>query len=204
MKPLLRFIALFPEQKRVELYMTSCRVAIGMMTNNARLTDPPVPLTEVTEHLDQLEKDQELARRRAAGAAQQRDVSLAVVRNDMRLLKAFVQSVADSHMDESEAIITSAGMRVAKRRQRGKPPVAAKRGKAPGDVVLQAKALPRPVQYRWQMSSDQEVWTDLPETFLPSTTVSGLTAVTVYYFRLRTVTHDGLSDWSTVVSVIVH
>ena len=122
----------------------------------------------------------------------------------MRLLKAYVQSVADANAAESESIIKSVGMDVGQNSSRTKPTIAVKQGKAPGSVVLEAKALPRPVQYRWQMSTDQKTWTDLPETFKAKTTIYGLTPATVYSFRLRTVTNDGPSDWSVVVSTIVH
>lgn len=70
--------------------------------------------------------------------------------------------------------------------------------------MLDARALRRPVQYRWQMSTDQQAWTDLPESFNASTTVEGLTAATIYYFRLRTLTKKGASDWSAPVSIIAH
>ena len=37
-----------------------------------------------------------------------------------------------------------------------------------------------------------------------SATVTGLTPATVYYFRFRTQTIDGLSEWSAPVSIIAH
>src|SRR6185312_13741039 len=96
------------------------------------------------------------------------------------------------------------GMDVRKKSTWSKPPVEAKQGVAPGSVMLDAKALPRPVQYRWQMSTDQATWTDLPESFKAKITAFGLTPATVYYFRLRTITNNGPSDWSMVASIIAH
>ena len=52
------------------------------------------------------------------------------------------------------------------------------------------------------MSTDQKTWTDLPETFKTRTTVEGLLPATVYSFRLRTVTNNGPSEWSSSVSVL--
>jgi hypothetical protein len=60
------------------------------------------------------------------------------------------------------------------------------------------------VQYRWQMSTDQQTWTDLPESFKTKTTVEGLAPATTYAFRLRTVTKSGPSDWSPPVTIIAH
>jgi hypothetical protein len=95
-------------------------------------------------------------------------------------------------------------MNVAKQRTWTKPPIVAKHGDAPGKVVLDAKALPKPVQYRWQMSTDQQTWTDLGETFKTKTIVEGLVPATFYSFRLRTVTNSGPSDWSAPVTIIAH
>ena len=72
-----------------------------------------------------------------------------------------------------------------------------------GTVALSAKAVKsRRVQYGWQMSVDQKTWTNLPTTLKASTVVSGLTAGTVYYFRVQTQTVAALSDWSAIVSIL--
>ena len=60
------------------------------------------------------------------------------------------------------------------------------------------------VQYGWQMSVDQKTWTTLPPTLRASTLVSGLTAGTVYYFRVQSQTVAVLSDWSAIVSIMAH
>ncbi len=95
-------------------------------------------------------------------------------------------------------------MNVGKPRSRTKLPVNVKHGDAPGRVVLDAKALPQPVQYRWQMSTDQATWTDLPECFITKSTVEGLTPATLYSFRLKTVTRNGPSEWSQPVTILAH
>jgi hypothetical protein len=115
-----------------------------------------------------------------------------------------VQSVANEAGEKAEAIVESAGMTVKKRSTRTKQPVEVKHGNAPGKVVLNAKALPKPTQYRWQMSTDQQTWTDLPETFITKTTVDGLTPATYYSFRLKTVTKNGPSEWSPPVTILAH
>jgi hypothetical protein len=198
-----RFIAVFPEASQIPQFSASCRLVVTMMTGNPNFASPMPALTQFTAHLDALDADEQLARKGGKGAVQQRNVSLGLVRNDMRLIKAYVQSVADTHpLTEAESIIHSAGMEARLRTGRIKPPVGARDGKVPGQVVLDAKALKAPVAYRWQMSTDQASWTDLPETFRAATMVAGLTPATTYYFRLRTMTREGLSEWSPVVSII--
>jgi len=199
-----RVIAVLQESAQVLHYLEQCRLIVTMMTGNPNLPNPPLSLPQVSAHLDTLDASQKLVGKGGKDAVAQRDVALTAVRIDMRLLKAYVQGEADKNLNEAASIIKSAGFDIGKARARNKPPVGAKHGQLPGRVVLECKAVPQPAQYRWQMSTDQKTWTDLPETFKAKTIVDGLTPATVYYFRLRTFTHGGLSDGSTVVSLIAH
>jgi hypothetical protein len=139
------------------------------------------------------------------GSVQNRNVALGRLRSDMRQLKASVQGAGDTNSERAAAIIESAGFKVSKRAPRNKPPIAARYGKVPGVVNVIAKAAARKATYYWSMSSDgQKSWADLPATMVCKTTVTGLTATTIYYFRVRTLTTAGLSDWSMVASIIAH
>ena len=85
------------------------------------------------------------------------------------------------------------------------PRADAQYGKVPGRIVLACQAT-RGAAYHWQMSmgTDPKAWSDLPETVRATLTVDGLTPATTCAFRLRTLTKDGLSDWSGVVTTIAH
>jgi len=202
MRTLRHSIAVPPLSRQVPQYLTACRLVVTMMSNNLSFPDPTPPLKQVSADLDALAASEDLVYKGGRGMAQQRDVDLRAVQRDLRLLKAYVQGVAEAHPTEAEAIITSAGMSVGKTRAATKPPVRARQGKVSGRVVLDATALPRPVQYCWQSSTDQKTWTDIPPSFQSRTLVDGLTPATVYFFRLRTMTRSGLSDWSPVLCVI--
>ena len=198
-------IAVLPVRaKNVPRYLTTGRFIVTMMTGNPHFPVPTPLLSEVSAALDALAAAEELALRGGKGMVAQRDVALRHAHLMMTVLKAHVQSVANADPERAEAIVQSAGMRVAKRSAWTKPPIGAKHGNAPGKVVLDARAVPKPVQYRWQMSTDQETWTDLPETFNTKTDVEGLVPATVYSFRLRTVTKNGPSEWSSPVTIIAH
>jgi hypothetical protein len=203
MNPLMNIIAVLPEgPQKVAQYLTACRLIVSMMTGNPSFPAPTPPLSEVSADLDDLAAKEELSRIRGKGMVQQRDVALRRAHGKVTLLKAYVQSTANANPDRAEAIVLSAGMSVGKPRTRTKLPVQAKHGDAPGRVVLAARALPKPVYYRWQMSTDQQTWTDLPETFKTKSVVEGLLPATVYSFRLRTVTRNGPSEWSSPVSIV--
>jgi hypothetical protein len=120
----------------------------------------------------------------------------------MRLLKEFVQILADAAGPQAVMIIESAGMTASTKAQVDKAPFAARHGRIPGRVRLDAKASRRHTTYYWQMSADQQqTWSSLPDTQVATTIVDGLTAGALYHFRFRKLTKDGLSDWSAVVSI---
>jgi hypothetical protein len=156
-------VAVLPESpQNVPRYLTSCHLIVSMMTDNPNFPEPAPPLSEVTGELNKLATCEELARKGGKGMVPERDVALRRAHNKVTVLKAYVQSVANEDPEKAEATIHSAGMNVAKPRTRTKLPIQARLGDGHGRVVLDAKALPKPVQYRWQMSTDQETWTDHP------------------------------------------
>src|SRR5262249_40862896 len=102
----------------------------------------------------------------------------------------------------AQSIIESSGMSMVKRVIQPKPPIAAKRGLVPGTASLYAKAVKGALIYQWQMSGDQKSWTDLPWSKKATTTVSGLTPATAYYFRVRILPAAGTSDWTACITHI--
>lgn len=204
MKTASRFIALIPTYKSVADFVENGRVIVSLMTGNAHVPDPTPPLSTVTSHLDILAESQKAVGKGGTAATHQRDLDFAVSSSDLRLLLAYVQNRADNNLVEAEKIITSTGFKIAKKGSRSKDTIAVKYGKIPRSVVLEAKALQRPVVYRWQMSTNQQDWTDLPESFESRSTVEGLTAGTVHAFRLRTLTRKGLSAWSDPITIVAH
>ena len=143
-------IAVLPESpESVTRYLMACRHIVSRMTGNPSFPAPTPPLSEVSTDLDALVAREELALKGGKGMAQERDVALRGAHSHMTMLKAYVQVTANAEPEKAEAIVLSSGMDVAKPRTWTKPPIEAKLGDAPGRVVLDAKALPKPVQYRW-------------------------------------------------------
>jgi hypothetical protein len=163
-----------------------------------------VPLPVVVQHLQDLDDAEQAAHHGALGAVTDRDAKLLVVQTDMGLYKACAESIANANPERGPAIIEGAGFYVVKRTKPAKPDFAARHTKAPGGVKLYAKAKKHPVSYFWQMSTNQTTWTDLPESHVASMLVSGLTPGATYAFRCRTLTKDGLSDWSASVVIMAH
>jgi hypothetical protein len=178
---------------------------VGKMKNCAGLPNPPVAYALAQTHIDELVVA-ELGTHGGGppGAASERDTKLLVVQSDMNQLIAYVESEANAHPEVGVALIEGVGLYVIKAKIPPKPDLAAKYTKVPGGAKVEAKARKGRTAYHWQMSTNQTTWSDLPETVVAYTEVDGLTPATIYYFRLRTVGVDGLSDWSAPISFIAH
>ncbi|MFT3764557.1 MAG: hypothetical protein QM820_03425 [Minicystis sp.] len=182
--------------------ITFGRTVVHLMENNPRFPNPPVSLEVVKGHLDTYASDQQKVLIRSVGAAAQRDVSRAVVMQDLMMLRAYVQLVAQASPAEAAAIAESAGMSLRRPTSYRRPELAVKCA-GPGTVVITAKAVAAKASYYWQYSLDGQTWTSAPETLRTTTTIAGLPSHTVVYFRFRALTDKGQGDFSQVVSQLV-
>ena len=204
MKLLYQYLAVLYAPRSVPHFLKLCNAIVAKMMGIATFQLAAALLAQTAKDLAALKLAEEATHHGPVGAAADRDVALRVVKADMRQLKGIVQSAADADVDHAQAIIESSGMSVAKRAIRSKPDLAARHGKVPTWVNLYAKAAKGKASYYWQMSTNGTTWSDLPDTLRAKTSVSGLTPATMYYFRFRSLTTPGLSDWSAPVSIIAH
>jgi hypothetical protein len=70
-------------------------------------------------------------------------------------------------------------------------------------VHLFARAAKGRASYDWQCSKGEERWLFGPRTVRADVKLYGLVRGAVYVFRYRTVTKEGVSDWSQIVSLLV-
>jgi len=195
-----RFYAALKSTRKISGYGTQCESVVAKMSASAKLQTPF--LAQTTNDLKELAAAELLAHKGGPADTADRNAKLRVVQSDMRQLKAVVQAAADADPVNAAAIIESSGMTVARRAIRTKPQLAAKQGKVTTTANLVAKAVKGRASYQWQTSTDQKTWGGLPDTVKASTSVFALTPGTIYYFRFRTLTAAGLSDWSIVASLI--
>jgi len=140
---------------------------------------------------------------RTLGTTSDRDARLAKVHADLFSLRTYVQQVADESPGQAEVVIASAGMSLKRSSGHPKPTFEAKQGLVLGTVRLVAKAPRVRASYDWQRSTDGVVWVDLERTVRADAEVTGLAAGTRYLFRYRTLTRDGVGNFSQVVSLLV-
>jgi hypothetical protein len=202
MSTIYRCFAAIYGSRKIPRYVVQCRAIVTRMEAIAQLQSPL--LAQALDDIDALDEAEQATHKGSPAETADRNAKLLVVRCDMLQLKAIVQGAADADFANAAVLIESSGMSVVKRVVRTKPQLAAKYGKVPQVVVLCAKAFKGQGSYQWQMSLDGTTWLDLPGTVKATTSVGGLTPATVCYFRFRSLTGAGLSDWSMEASIIVH
>jgi hypothetical protein len=104
-------VALY-ETKKVPGYVNVCTQILAGMAESEWLQDPPIALAVVEAHVEALLQGELAAFDGGKAATTRRNAALRVVRADMRLLKAYVQSVVDRHPAEAALIISQARMSV--------------------------------------------------------------------------------------------
>jgi len=175
---------------------------LAAMTSNTNFPSPTPPLATIQSTIDSLETE-ETAVLNAHPRVAQRDVLVAQLLSQLHLLKAYVQQVADADPANAPSIIVGAGMAIKKPTSYSKPDFEVVQGQNSGTVELSIRSVSKRAAYYWQQSLDSETWSELPETLQAKTTVTGLKPGATYYFRYATLTKNGKSDWSRIVSIIV-
>jgi len=189
----------------VHALMAKTIAIITAMTGNKSFPSPSPTLATVTTDNTALSNAESVALTKAKGAAADRNAKRTIVVNDLKLLAAYVQGVANA-ADPADAIsiIESAGMSVRKpKATQPKQDLSLKQGKVSGEVEVVAKAQGPRASYEWQWSADQKTWNVLPSTLQAKTSITGLTPGTTVYVRHAVVTKTGVGDWSQVVSMMV-
>jgi hypothetical protein len=189
---------------RVKNVLTFAQNVASALTGNTHFPSPTPSLATFQADITALSTAEAAVLSRTKWAVEIRDAKLAIVRTDLDNLKAYVQGVAAVALPtDADAIIESAGLTTRKVTLHDKPALAAKQGSVTGSVNLVAKSAAKRAAYNWQYSTDQKTWTTVPQTLQAKTGFAGLTAGTMYYFRVQAVTDAGVADWSQLVSLIV-
>jgi hypothetical protein len=173
------------------------------MDGNACFPAPPVPITTLAAHAAELEAAQVTARTRLHGAAAARDQKRVIVEDDLRYLRTYVESVASRHAEDASAVIASSGMSQKQSAGPRKATFAVKQGRSSGSVTLTVRHPGIVASFDRQISLDGTHWTEGPSTVHASVDLEGLTPGTTYWFRYRTLTRNGSSDWSDPIKLLV-
>jgi len=196
-------IAVLKLSPRIKNVITFAQAVYTAVTGNAYFPSPNPPLATLDADIAALNAAETAVLSRVKGAVEARDAKLAIVKNDLGVMRTYVQSIADANPSNAATIIESAGMKVRTVTLHDKPALSVKLGDVSGSVLLAAKAAADRAAYDWQYSTDQKTWTEAPQTLKAKTRIAGLTAGTTYYFRVQSLIRAGEQNWSQVVSLLV-
>jgi hypothetical protein len=178
-------------------------IASALAANSKVFPSPPVALTVLTSHIDDLTAKEAVAQTRVKGAAANRDAARKQVVVDLGQLQGYVQQVVNADPANAESLAAEAGMSVRKKTNPAKPPLAAK-NPSTGSVQLVAKAISGAKTNDWQYSTDGgKTWVSATSTTKAKTTITGLVPGSTVSVRHRPITKAGPADWGQDVSAIV-
>jgi hypothetical protein len=198
-----RVIAVLDEPRRIHDYVAYAQLVAASVAADPVFASPSPPIAVVLADVAALGEATVTALARTAGTRAARQALAVRVHSDLMALRCYVQGIADAHPGEQACIIARAGMSVKNARGPSKPPFEAKQLPVSGSVHLFARAEKRRASYDWQYSKGEDAWLSGPRTVRADATLDGLVRGAVYFFRYRTVTKEGVSDWSQSVSLLV-
>jgi hypothetical protein len=201
--PMRRPIVALNIPRRLNDIPTYAQFIHDSMKKSPFFPDPPVPLATLAADIAALRAAQSVTLTRAKGTADDRNAKLVKVKGDLETLRVYVQTVAEFSPGNAAEIVLGAGMNLKKPGLFDKPVLRVKQGPGAGNVVVIAKAADDRASYQWQHSRDGLSWTDSPPTRQARTTLSGLAAKSLWYFRFRSLGKKGLTDWCDAVSFFV-
>ena len=206
-----RAVLKLPRSKVATLLEIAKAMYNAFQSNPGLLPQPNPPLPTVQVEIQGLDVAQQATSTKAKGTVAARNAKRAVLVTSLESWRMYVQTLCDANPEQAEAIIAAAGMAVGKVPMRAKPVLGAKLGAVSGSVTLEANAIllvgrgvKKRAAYNWQYSADGgKTWTSAPATPLASTTIEGLTPLTMYSFRVAATVSKTVGAWSQAVTLLV-
>ena len=194
----------------IPLFLACCQaIHAAMLAHQADYAGSPVTLASFLLLIQALADAQLAVRKRTIGAAAARDEARDALFIAVEALRTFVQGLCQASPEKAVTLAQNAGMKIAAVPAREQLPLEVKQGPHPGIVVLLAHVALLGAEkggcfFNWEYSADGKNWIAVPSTPKASTTISGLTPLTNYGFRVSLTGNSGQGGWSQIVDFLVH
>jgi hypothetical protein len=200
-----RSIAALRLPTKVAALINYAQAIAKALTGNPHFPNPTPTIAALIAATAALVAAENAALTRAKGAVVQRNAARKSLVQLLQLLRANVQSAADSDPDNALTIIESAGIDVRKPTVRKPRVFAATQAAISGSAKLVAPSSGPRSSYEWEISSDGgKTWVPAPPSIQARTTLPGLPTGTTVQFRYRAITPKaGAGNWSAPVSLLV-
>jgi len=191
------FAVIKPSTSVPHLIAQAKTIVSEIVANPSIFVSPNPPIATMNSLIGAAEAAQSNALTRAVGMVAIRDAKVRELTDGLHTCRGYVEGLANLDPATATATIQASGFQVRKpAAHRNKPELEARQGAVSGTVLIIAKATGPGSSYMWQWSLDQKVWTDLPQTRKSRTSMVNLTVAVIHYFRFRSLSKAGLSDWS--------
>jgi hypothetical protein len=177
-------------------------IVTALEDNVATFPSPSPALAVVKQHTADLSAAETATKTRAMGTVQDRNDTRALLIQDLHQIQAYVQQIVSATPAHAAEIAAMAMMSLRKPRSYQKSDLTVKQIVS-GLVRLMGRAVKGAGAYEWQFGVDGKTWSSAPPTMQASTTISGLTRGTLYYFRYRAIVRTGPQNWSPASTLAV-
>jgi energy-converting hydrogenase Eha subunit A len=194
--------------KQIGPFIAKAKLIRQSLKGNTWFPAPPVPVADNAQFdndIKALDAAEITALTRAIGAVQSRDDKKAIVLNDIHLLQAYVQSVADANPKNAQSIIISSGLDEKHTGSRNKEAISVKPKKGEsGTMAVSVKKVEGTLANLWEYSADGGVtWIDMDATAQGKTTITGLAPGSKIIVRHRPILRKGKGEWISSAATIV-
>ena len=188
-------------------------MCVGIDDHPALFGTPAVATGTIRDQIVVLNKCEVVAATRVKGSASARDVQRNALLGLLETELTYLQGVADKGptYDQSVSTLQAGGVGVAVVTTHIKAVLEIKQGKAAGSVSLDANVaaltagLRGKFSFNWGSTTDGKAFSTLPSTPNHLTTVSNLTPLTEYGFRVSVTDAAGvMGEWSQTFWFLVH
>ncbi|MFI5151334.1 MAG: hypothetical protein ACHQRM_16505 [Bacteroidia bacterium] len=178
---------------------------VTQMTGNPHFPAPSPGLSAITAQANALDTAYNTSLTRTRGTVGAMHIELKKTDVQLKLLAAYVESIANADPQNAEVIIQSAGMTVKKPAARAPKTFTAIPGKLKGQVILNTKAV-KQTAYIYQMTTDPNTpssWATIYTGTKVKFIMTGLPSATHMYFRVAYCTKGVQGNWSDPLQVVV-
>ena len=176
-------------------------ICAAMKAHPQSYPNPPVDLVTFLAQITDLDTKQQGVKNRSVTAAT-RDKARDLAYASAESLRVYVAGLATVSPESAVTLAEDAAMKVASDAKRGKPLLGIKQGPHSGIALLAANVgllvtFKGGRFFNWEWSIDGKTWTAVPSTPNGKTTISGLPALTLCYFRVSvTGVKTGQGPWT--------
>jgi hypothetical protein len=192
------------DQLPVANKIETVKTVVICMTGNPNFPTPSPALTIITSANNALETAYLAAQHGGKDTTANMHAKEEALNIQVKLLMAYVTSIAEANPASAEAIILSAGMQIKGKGGRTLVSFAVDALKEAGKIRIMIKFVAR-ATFHFQMSTapgDESSWQTIYEGTQAKFIKAGLTSGTRYFFRAAVIDKNGRSSWTEPMSSI--